>query len=110
MVAPAWYNGYRFVLTFIVCTSIVFNLIVKEYLQDTGAHGKLDNLKSQRHNLHGTEFGDKVEESAKQKSPYLYIVADDRKNMLKQGGKKTKPDETPKKKGKKQEEEEDDEE
>jgi hypothetical protein len=66
-VAPAWYNGYRFVLTFIVCTSIVFNLIVKEYLQDTNVHGKLDNLKSQRHNLHGAEFADKVEESGKQK-------------------------------------------
>jgi len=59
---------FRFVLTFIVCTSIVFNLIVKEYLQDTGStHGKLDNLKTKRENIKGIEFGDKVEESAKQK-------------------------------------------
>ena len=66
--APAWYNGYRFVLTFIVCTSIVFNLIIKEYLQDSGStHGKLDNLKAKRENVKGIEFGDKVEESAKQK-------------------------------------------
>ena len=51
-----------------MCTSIVFNLIVKEYLQDTGStHGKLDNLKTKRENIKGIEFGDKVEESAKQK-------------------------------------------
>jgi hypothetical protein len=51
-----------------VCTSIVFNLIVKEYLQDTGStHGKLDNLKAKRENVKGIEFGEKVEESAKQK-------------------------------------------
>jgi hypothetical protein len=69
-VAPAWYNGYRFVLTFIVCTSIIFNLIVKEYLQDTGStHGKLVNLKEQRKNLSkGAELADRVEESEKQKS------------------------------------------
>src|ERR1700733_14435642 len=69
VVAPPWYNGYRFVLTFIVCTSIIFNLIVKEYLQDTGStHGKLDNLKIQRKNpSKGAEFGEKWEESDKQK-------------------------------------------
>jgi hypothetical protein len=68
VVAPPWYNGYRFVLTFIVCTSIVFNLIVKEYLQDTGStHGKLVDLKTARQNIKGIEFGDKAEESAKQK-------------------------------------------
>ena len=67
-VAPSWYNGYRFVLTFIVCTSIVFNLIAKEYIVDTGStHGKLDNLKSKRENIHGAEFAEKVDESAKQK-------------------------------------------
>ena len=68
IIAPPWYNGYRFVLTFIVCTSIVLNLIVKEYLQDTGStHGKLDNLKIARQNIKGGELGEKVEESAKQK-------------------------------------------
>jgi hypothetical protein len=51
-----------------VCTSIVFNLIVKEYLQDTtSTHGKLDNLKIRRENLKGAEFADRVEESGKQK-------------------------------------------
>jgi hypothetical protein len=70
VVAPPWYNGYRFVLTFIVCTSIVFNLIVKEYLQDSGStHGKLVDLKTARQNIKGIEFGDKAEESAKQKYP-----------------------------------------
>src|SRR5271168_4870239 len=75
VVAPPWYNGYRFVLTFIVCTSIVFNLIVKEYLTDTGStHGKLDNLKAQRKNIGptgrnpaGTDLPDKLAESEKQK-------------------------------------------
>jgi hypothetical protein len=51
-----------------VCTSIVFNLIVKEYLQDSGStHGKLDNLKMQRKNIKGIEFDEKAEESGKQK-------------------------------------------
>jgi hypothetical protein len=52
MIAPPWYSGYRFVLTFVVCTSIVFTLIVKEHLRDTGStHGKLDNLKTARKNV-----------------------------------------------------------
>ena len=78
VLAPPWYNGYRFVLTFIVCTSIVFNLIVKEYLQDTGStHGKLVDLKSARQNIKGIEFGDKVEESAKHKYvPTLSLTSD----------------------------------
>jgi len=51
--APSWYNGYRFVLTFIVCTSIVLNLIVKEHLIHTeSTHGKLMDLKTARKNVH----------------------------------------------------------
>jgi Protein of unknown function (DUF3429) len=95
--APTWYNGYRFVLTFIVCTSIVFNLIVKEYLTDTGStHGKLDNLKSQRKNI-----GPLAEpEKPKYPSPLYpvktlfemlrWAVANGRKNVKQSGGKKTK--------------------
>jgi hypothetical protein len=42
-------------------------LIVKEFLQDTGStHGKLDNLKTARQNIKGSESGEK-EESAKRK-------------------------------------------
>ena len=53
-----------------MCTSIVLNLIVKEYLQDTGStHGKLDNLKSARKNIRGVKSGEKVEGSTKQKFP-----------------------------------------
>jgi hypothetical protein len=44
------------------------------------------------------------------KSNFQEIWADDRKNMLKQGGKKTKPAETPKKKSKKAEQEDEEEE
>ena len=63
-------------LTFIVCTSIVFNLIVKEHLADTGStHGKLDNLKVKRENVKGAELGEKVEESAKQKYISFQIEA-----------------------------------
>jgi hypothetical protein len=72
--APPWYNGYRFVLTFIVCTSIIFNLIVKEYLQDTGStHGKLDNLKVARKNIKETGLDEKVEQSTKQKYPIPFL-------------------------------------
>jgi len=92
----------------------VFNLIVKEYLTDTGStHGKLDNLKAQRKNIGptgrnpaGTDLPDKLAESEKQKyllpSPSLPsldvvvlgasalcrfrfgCVADGRKNTFKQ--------------------------
>jgi len=98
----------------------VLNLIVKEYLTDTGStHGKLVDLKTARQNMKGVELADKVEESAKQK--YLppsyrnplrreasevcwnWLTWGCRKNMLKQGGKKTK-------KPKKKDEDEDDEE
>lgn len=98
MLAPPWYNGYRFVLTFIVCTSIVFNLIVKEYITYTeSTHGKLENLKTQRKNTKG------VEVDAKKYSRNLPAPTDGRKTS-KHSGKKTKA------KKKKSEDEEEDEE
>ena len=68
--APPWYNGYRFVLTFIVCTSIVFNLIVKGYLQETEAvHGTLNNLKIQRKSAKELE-----DDGVKRKYPSLSLI------------------------------------
>jgi hypothetical protein len=81
--APPWYNGYRFVLTFIVCTSIVLQFIAKEYISDGGSgNRKLDSLKSRHAAL---SEGQIAEMDEKKKSSCVKEGADGRKK-----GKKSK--------------------
>ena len=49
--APGWYNQYRFLLTFIVCSSILFTLIVSGWLGDpqqaTPHSSRLESLREE---------------------------------------------------------------